>query len=195
MEAASVDGDTITVPYDKATIKGAPHAEPGEPLSVEQEDELYRYYNVGGAAAGGTTDTTGGIGAGASDGDYITRSEERLRVGTQTVEAGRARLRKFVVTEQQTVTVPVSHDEVRIVREPLQPGQFLDPATISEDVVEVVLMEDRVHVDKQVVGVEKVTLATQTVTEQRQVTESVRKEQIELTGDTTATPVQPGVER
>ena len=38
----------------------------------------------------------------------MTRSQEQLRVGTETREAGRARLRKHVVTEQQSVTVPVS---------------------------------------------------------------------------------------
>src|ERR1700712_2101188 len=41
MDNASINDDTITVPYDKAMIKEAPHAEPGDPLSVEQEDELY----------------------------------------------------------------------------------------------------------------------------------------------------------
>ena len=206
MDNATVSDDTVTVPYDKAMIKDAPHAEPGEPLSVEEEDELYRYYNVGTTTArttNTTTEETAPLAAAATapasapkatspkaaakstantDG-YLTLSEEQLRVGTQRVEAGRARMRKFVVTEQQTVTVPVSHDEVRIVREPLQPGESIDGATIGEDVIEVALMQDKVLVDKQVVGVEKVKLATQTVVEQQQVTDAVRKEQLEVTGD------------
>ena len=49
----------------------------------------------------------------------MTRSEEQLRVGTETVEAGRARLRKYVVTENVSTTVPVSHEEVRVEREPI----------------------------------------------------------------------------
>ncbi len=49
----------------------------------------------------------------------MTRSEERLTVGTETTEVGRARLRKHVVTEDVTRTVPVSHDEVRVQREPI----------------------------------------------------------------------------
>ena len=207
MDNAQISDDTVTVPYDKAMIKDAPHAEPGEPLSVEQEDELYRYYHIGTAATHTATEYTdtytdpaapvaaapkasaAGTSAGAAEqtDGYMTRSEEQLNVGTQRVEAGRARMRKFVVTEQQTVTVPVSHDEARIVREPLQPGDSLDGATIGEDSMEVVLMEDQVHVDKQVVGVEKVKLATQTVTEQQQVAGEVRKEQIEILDDTTAT--------
>jgi len=198
MDNAAIADDTITVPYDKAMIKDAPHAEPGEPLSVEQEDELYRYYNIGTTTARTTTEYTQNAApaadvtgtapapkakATANTDGYLTLSEEQLRVGTQRVEAGRARMRKFVVTEQQTVTVPVSHDEVRIVRETLQPGEFTGEATIGEDVIEVALMQDKVLVDKQVVGVEKVKLATQTVIEQQQVTDAVRKEQIEVTGD------------
>jgi uncharacterized protein (TIGR02271 family) len=49
----------------------------------------------------------------------MTRSEEHLRVGTQTLEVGWTRLRKYVVTEQEQVTVPVSHEEVRIEHEPI----------------------------------------------------------------------------
>lgn len=204
MDHASISDDTVTVPHDKAMIKDAPHAEPGEPLSVEQEDELYRYYNIGSTATHTATEYTEQAApitapstatapaaskakATADTDGYLTRSEEQLKVGTQRVEAGRARMRKFVVTEQQTVTVPVSHDEARIVREPLQPGDSLDGATIGEDVVEVALMQDKVLVDKQVVGVEKAKLATQTVTEQQQVTGEVRKEQVEVLDDTAGT--------
>ena len=51
--------------------------------------------------------------------DAMSRSEEHLEVSTEEHEAGRAPLRKFVVTEEQTVTVPVSHQEVRLEREPI----------------------------------------------------------------------------
>ncbi|GAA2017866.1 PRC and DUF2382 domain-containing protein [Nakamurella flavida] len=200
---ATVDGDTVTVPYDKSKIKDAPHSsDAGDALNPEQENDLYSYYGVGNAGyTTGTTDTETvttqapvvdtAVAGDTTDAtpraeDYLTRSEEQLRVGTTTREAGKARLRKFVVTEEQTVTVPVSHEEVRIVREPIQPGDSLDGATIGDDAIEVTLHEDQVVVDKDVVGVEKVRLDTQTVTEQQQVTEQVRKEQIEM-GDVTNT--------
>jgi len=51
--------------------------------------------------------------------DAMTRSEERLNVDTRTEQTGRARLRKYVVTEQQQMTVPVSREEVRLEREPV----------------------------------------------------------------------------
>ena len=101
------------------------------------------------------------------------------------MQTGRARLRKFVVTEQQTVTVPVTREEVRVVREPVAPGDTVDDVTIGEADADVVLTEERVVVNKETVPVEKVRLGTETVTEQQDVTETVRKEQIELDDDTT----------
>lgn len=193
-DQATVSGDTVTVPYDKSKIKDAPHAsEAGDAITPEQEDDLYSYYGVGGATSGTTETTTTTTktpppapAGKPSDTGYLTRSEEQLHVGTRQREAGKARLRKFVVTEQQTVNVPVSREEVRVVREPMAPGEAPDGSTIGEDAIEVTLHQDEVVVDKDVVGVEKVRLATEAVTEQREVTEEVRKEQIEM-GDVETT--------
>ena len=185
---ATVDGNVVTVPFDKDKIKDAPHAsEAGEVLSPEQESDLYTHYGIGSGTAPrdepvAQTEEKGLSADTASTGDsaYLTRSEEQLRVSTTQTEAGKARLRKYVVTEQQTVTVPVSHEEVHVIREPIAAGEA--GTEIGEDQVEVTLHQDEVQVDKDVVGVERVRLGTETVTEQQQVTESVRKEQID-TGD------------
>ena len=116
----------------------------------------------------------------------MTRSEEQLRVGTETREAGRARLRKHVVTEHQQVTVPVSHEEVTLEREPITDanrGDAYDGPAISEEEHEVVLHAERPVVAKEAVPVERVRLDVDTVTEQQTVTDTVRKEQIEVEGD------------
>jgi uncharacterized protein (TIGR02271 family) len=113
----------------------------------------------------------------------MTRSEEQLRVGTQTHEAGRARLRKHVVTEHQQVTVPVSHEEITLEREPITDanrGHAYDGPAISEEEHEVTLHAERPVVATEAVAVERVKLCTQTVTEQQTVGGQVRKEQIEL---------------
>ena len=187
---SSVTGEGVVLPFGKDVVKGAPSIKDAAHLDADEQEALYTYYEgylgTDSAAQYDTTTTNAPKAGGNADG-YLTRSEEQLHVGTQRVEAGRAKLRKFVVTEQQTVTVPVSHDEVQIVREPLQPGDSLDGATIGEDSIEVVLQQDKVLVDKEIVGVEKVKLATTTVTEQQQVTDQVRKEQIEVDGDTVGT--------
>ena len=121
--------------------------------------------------------------SGLTTDDAMTRSEERLDVGVARTETGRARLRKRIVTEQVSQTVPVTTERARVVSEPITDanrGQALDGPDLSEEEHEVVLHADRPVVEKEVVPVERVRLDTETVTEQVQVSETVQKEQIEL---------------
>ena len=48
----------------------------------------------------------------------MTRSEEELVVGTRRKVRGRARLKKYVVTEHVQKVVPVQREEVRVEFEP-----------------------------------------------------------------------------
>jgi len=200
---ASASGDQIQVPYEKQLVKDAPNMDPDGHLSEQEEQELWRHYGLdyrGDDAAGTTTgyadadraatyddrDSAGRDVSGPPTDDAMTRSEEELRVGTEPRERGRARLRKYVVTEEQQVTVPVQREEVRVEREPITDAN-LDAATsgpaISEEEHEVTLREEEVVVDKRAVPKERVRLDTETVTEERQVSDEVRKEQIEVEGD------------
>ena len=90
------------------------------------------------------------------------------------------------MTENVTQTVPVSHEEVRIEREPINDANVGDATSgpaISEEEHEVVLHEERPVVAKETVPVERVRLAKETVTEQAEVSEDVRKEQIDTDVD------------
>jgi uncharacterized protein (TIGR02271 family) len=81
--------------------------------------------------------------------------------------------------------VPVSHEEVTIEREAITKanrGDAVAGADLSEEEHEVTLTEERAVVDKDVVPVERVRLGTETVTENQQIDETVRKEQIESVG-------------
>jgi len=141
------------------------------------------------------TRTEGYDTSGPTTDEAMTRSEEHLNVGTQRVEAGRARLRKFVVTEQQTVSVPVSHEEVRIEREPITDaniGNALDGPSISEEEHEVVLHAEQPVVTTEAVPVERIKLGTETVTDTQQVTGQVRKEEVEVVDDTTSSTSTTG---
>jgi len=132
--------------------------------------------------------------SGLTTDDAMTRSEERLQVGTQQVETGRARLRKRIVTEQVSTTVPVTRDEVVVEREPITEANMpkaMDGPALSEEEHEVVLKAEQPVVTKETVPVERVKLGTQTVTEQQQVNETIRKEQIE-TEDPTGKAGKPG---
>jgi len=195
---AAARGDQIQVPYEKQRIKDAPNMDPDGHLSEQEEQELWRHYGLeysehpsdSGLPAGTADDTrdetVGHDVSGPTTDQAMTRSEEELRVGTQRRERGRARLRKYVTTETQTVTVPVSREEVRLEREPITDANR-DAATsgpeISEEEHEVTLREEEVVVDKRAVPKERVRLDTETVTEDRQVAEEVRKEQIQVDGD------------
>ena len=120
--------------------------------------------------------------SGPATDDAMTRSEERLHVGTEQADAGRARLRKYVVTENVTQTVPVSHEEVRLEREPVTDanrGAATSGSDISEEEHEVTLRAERPVVNKETVPVERVRLGTETVTEDHEVSETLRKEQID----------------
>jgi uncharacterized protein (TIGR02271 family) len=194
-------GDSVQVPYDKQQVKNAPTMEADGQLSQDDEAELYRHYGLdysehrsdSGLPAGTADDrtdvdrdTVGRDVSGPTTDEAMTRSEEELRVGTETRERGRARLRKYVTTEQQQVTVPVSREEVRVEREPITDAN-LDAATsgpaISEEEHEVTLHQEEPVVEKRAVPRERVRLDTETVTDERQVSEEVRKEQIEVDGD------------
>jgi uncharacterized protein (TIGR02271 family) len=174
-------GDSVQVPYDKDQVKNAPTMQADGNLSQDEEAELYRHYGLDYSEHRSDS----GLPAGTGD-DAMTRSEEELQVGTETRERGRARLRKYVTTETQQVTVPVQREEVRVEREPITDAN-LDAATsgpaISEEEHEVTLREEEVVVDKRAVPKERVRLDTETVTDERQVSEEVRKEQIEVDGD------------
>src|SRR5215216_4669444 len=183
-QATQTDQD-VRVPYDKQLVNDAPRVDPDRHLSEAEERQLWRHY---GLDYDRTTRRrpTGPDTFGPTTDQAMTRSEEELRVGTTKRERGRVRLRKYVTTEQVTQTVPVQREQLRVEREPITDAN-LDAATsgpdISEEEHEVTLREEEVVVDKRAVPKERVRLDTETVTDERQVSEEVRKEQIEVDGD------------
>jgi uncharacterized protein (TIGR02271 family) len=191
---ASEAGGQVRVPYDNQRVKDAPAVEPEHELSQEEEANLYRHYGLSYSAAssdsglprGNGRDTVGRDTSGPTTDDAMTRSEEELRVGKANRESGRARLRKYVVTEQVQQTVPVQREEVRVEREPITDANVGDATAgpeISEEEHEVTLHEDEVVVEKRAVPKERVRLEKDTVTGDETVSEQVRKEQIEAEGD------------
>jgi uncharacterized protein (TIGR02271 family) len=215
LDDATVQGSDVVVPYTKDQVKDAPKVNTdGGALEEDDQDVLYRHYGIGGTGfadtttTGGYTDTTSttdydtttsGVGVGTGLGtdaghdtsgpntdDAMTRSEERVNVGTRQTETGRARLRKFIVTENVTTTVPVSHEEVRIEREPITDGNVgaaLRGGDLTEEEHEVILHAERPVVEKETVPVERVRLDKDVVTETETVSSDVRKEEIDFAVD------------
>lgn len=131
--------------------------------------------------------TATGNGVSNNEGEVI-RSEERLDVNKERVATGEARLRKYVVTDTETVEVPVEREEVRVERTPISEADAANyTGTIGDNGAEeasVTLHEERVSVEKKTVPVEKVNLSKETIKDTETHTEDLRKEQIDTDGIT-----------
>jgi uncharacterized protein (TIGR02271 family) len=208
---ATLNNDGLVVPYAKDLVKDAPRVDAEGHLSKSEEADLYEHYGLvygesrsesglpqgradgvaeEGYAGDARRESVGHDTSGPNTDEAMTRSEERLHVGTEKQEVGRARLRKHIVTEQKTVTVPVQREEVRLEREPITEGNrgaAMSGGDLTEEEHEVTLHEERPVVEKEVVPVERVKLATETTTDQVEVAEDVRQEKIVADGvdDTT----------
>jgi len=171
---ASLDGDVVRVAHPRDRVLEAASIEPDGELTAEEEERLVAHYRT-------------------SDDDEVvmTRSEEVMDVTTRSRVAGRVRLRKVIVTEDVTVTVSVRREEARLELVELQgePGQAdpaqTDPAQSELDasgqaLFEVTLYEEVPVIATRVVPRERVRLVKTVVTDEREVTEQLRSEQIEL---------------
>ncbi|MDP9443499.1 MAG: PRC and DUF2382 domain-containing protein [Actinomycetota bacterium] len=193
---AVFEGDRLRLPVLKSQVKDAPSVSPeGGHLSQEEERNLYDYYGMsysesrsdsglpgdGAPTAAGTTGTET-----RTTDDAMTRSEERLDVGKVQEETGRARLRKYVVTEDVNVPVTTTRERARVETEPITDanvGQAMDGPAISEEEHEVTLSEERPVVEKEAVPVERVRLSKDQEATEQTVSDEVRKERIEAEGD------------
>ena len=163
----------------------------GEHASTDRESTLGTTGQTTGGTAGTTQEFTEGSGrghdtSGPDTDNAMTRSKEELRVGTETREAGRARLRKYITTENVSRTVPVSHEEVVVTREPITEanrGAALSGGDLTEEEHEVVLTEERAVAEKDVVPVERVQVGTKTVESTETVQAELREERIDLDAD------------
>ena len=197
LEGATDNGKDIMVNYDKDTVKDAPRIDADRDLSPDEEETLYAHYGMTSGSGHRDRDKDrgrdwdrdkNGHTSGTMTDEAMTVSQERLRVGTEKRERGRARLRKYVVTENVTKTVPVSHEEVRVEREPITDanvGAAKSGPDISEEEHEVVLHEERPVVEKDVVPTERVRLTKETTTHDETVSGEVRKEQVDTDVDST----------
>jgi uncharacterized protein (TIGR02271 family) len=183
LQGLEADADVLVSPWHKDKVKDAPNVEADGELSDAEEERLYRHY---GLEYGATGQTKKGKADRASNDDAMTRSEEEMRVDKRSKQVGRARLRKWVETEHQTVTVPVRKEKVRLEREPISDAN-IDASTsgpdISEAEHEIVLNEERAVVDTEVVPKERVRLEKDVDVTDEKVEADLRKEHIDLDED------------
>jgi stress response protein YsnF len=186
LAGAKPSGEDVQVAFTKDQVKDAPSVEPDGELSSDEETELFRHYghegDTGSTLPEATSPATGGRPGGGGD-DAMTRSEEEVRVGTAERERGRARLRKYVVTVELTKTGPVRRVVDRSEREPITDAnrdEAVGGPEISEAEHEVTLMAEEPVVEKRAVPKERVRLEKDVESEQAEVSETVRKERVDL---------------
>jgi len=137
---ATWDHEVLHVPFDKDTIKDAPRIDTDEALSPEHEADLYRYYGIGDGNDRERDDDRNSDDGRTVDVDEQRRREDQAQVAATEAAAtadaaearaealrdapatgsagqGPVRLRKYVVTENKEVTVPVQREEVRVETE------------------------------------------------------------------------------
>ena len=192
LKGAGPEGDSVRVAFEKEQIKDAPKVDTDQQLSPDEEQQLYAHYgreysgNGGDAGESRGDDEREPVGedvSGPETDSAMTRSEEELRVGKTQQERGRVRLKKYVVTDEVTQTVPVQREEVRIEREPITEGNAgaaTEGPAISEEEHEVTLNEEVAVTDKVAVPKERVRLDKETHTEEETVTDQVRQERIDV---------------
>jgi stress response protein YsnF len=217
-DATFADGG-LRVPVTADAVKNAPRLT-GDHLSPEEEDTLRRHYGIGTGTGGAPVEQPvpdrtptaldgdlepgrhaapavpdEAVAATGTDG-AMTRSEEQLRVNTERVATTRARLVKYVVTEEVQITVPVRREEIRVEQVPLdatdEPGEsLLESGSAQQSTgtaggglpTEIILHTERPVVTVEVVPTERVRLRTELVQGQETVTEQVQREQIVVDED------------
>jgi uncharacterized protein (TIGR02271 family) len=184
LDGAVLDDDVIAAVVDRSRFATAPRRRPDAVLADPERARLRTFWSGSAEAEvlepAATEPETEPAAPDEDEAGVMTASAERLRIETERVPRSRVRLRKVVVTEQRTVTVPVRREEYRIVREPIVDAAAVEGATLGTEEQEVVLYEERVVVSTEVVPVERIRLVKEEVVDTRQVSGEVRRERIEL---------------
>ncbi len=115
-------------------------------------------------------------------GRTVELREEELQAHKQAAQAGEVTLRKDVVTEQRTIDVPVTHEEVAVERHAVDRRPSDRPIGEGGETVRVPVREEQVSVEKRPVVTEEVEIGKRQVQETKQVSGTVRREEVRVEG-------------
>ena len=185
LAGSTISDGKIVVGYTKEQVRDAPKVSADQRLSDPDAGRLSAYYGLGTAMPATQPSAVTDLSADQRADVVVTRSEELLHVGVERMVTGVVKVSKYIVTETVTHTVEVSHEEIRIERQTgtgsaaTMPAVTVSAPATSRD-LQLILHAEQVVITKQVVPVERVTLAVVAETEQRDVQDSVRRERIEV---------------
>jgi len=141
------------------------------------------------ARAAMTADTTP-VPSPGHEGNLLRLREEELRANKETVQTGEVGVSKDVVTEQRTLDVPVTREEVYVDRHPVDRRPADRPIEERGETIDVPVHEEQVTLEKQPVVYEEVEVNKRPVQETQQVSGTVRREEARIEQE--GTPVLAG---
>jgi len=115
--------------------------------------------------------------------------EEVLQVHKQMVQIGEVVLRKEIITEEKTITVPVSREELVIERlpassqspaQPIQAGEMLAEALKDGETLKIVLHEEQVRVEKYPVVKEEILISKRQIEETKHFSDAIKREEVHI---------------
>src|SRR5918994_116869 len=176
--SANADQVTLTLAKDAALSSGWD----AQPTDLETAS-----YDA--AMSSGVTDVDRGFGASAqvaTDEEIrIPVMEEELTATVREREAGAVRIEKDVVTEEQTLEVPVTEERVRVERRVVdRPVTAADAEAFEETVIEVPLRSETVDIQKQARVAEEVVVSKEATQRTERVADTVRREEVVVDEDT-----------
>jgi uncharacterized protein (TIGR02271 family) len=186
----------IRLPYPEDKVKNAPAYDSEAEMTEDKEHEIYRFYGIsagaGASMASNRAQTTASKPSGTSmtearreargtEEASLRLAEEQLRIGKREVEAGGVRLRKVVRTETVNQPVELRREEIVIERVPSgQTGAGATQHAFEEQEVYIPLRREEAVVQKEVRVREEVRARKESQTDTQNVTESVRKEDVDI---------------
>ncbi|MFC7373566.1 YsnF/AvaK domain-containing protein [Fictibacillus iocasae] len=116
--------------------------------------------------------------------ERIRLREEQLDVQKNTVQTGEVDIEKTVESRQETVEVPVKKEEVYIEHRSVNQDQDYDGKPINDgETIRVPIREEQIEVTKKPVVTDEVVIGKRTVEETKQVSDTVKKEDLLVDGE------------
>jgi uncharacterized protein (TIGR02271 family) len=113
-------------------------------------------------------------------GATVQLREEELLARKQTVQSGQVTVGTDVVTQQQTMDVPVTREEVVIDRHAVHRRPSHEPISATSETITVPVRQEQVTAEKRAVVYEEVTVGKQSVQQMDRVSDTVRKEVVDV---------------
>lgn len=179
----------LRLPYDVDRVKGAPTLDADTEITSDLEDQVYSYYQVHNRRPERTYTQSGVTSTRKQATDQrpatpeqatIQLREEQVKIGKREVEAGGVRLRKIVRTEIVNQPVELRREEIVVERVPASEAHSGEQQAFNEQEVYIPLRREEAVVQKETALREEVRVRKNTQTDRQQVTEQVRKEDVEI---------------